>query len=292
LTIAGTVLCPISESLAQRQPPAFEWATRIEATNTYGWDIDLDVDGSPVVVGEAGSVIGLGSTNIPHTGPGGSTGMALRMNANGTFQSGIGITGIAGTSWVRVFGVDATSPALLVCGSFGGSGETDFGEITLPPSNSQSGFIASYTSDHEISWVLRAVPESSYECYIRSTERVGNGNILAVGNFSGAFIDINGTTIQKQPGPFEYDLLLLSIDDNGSLNWLKRYDGGSDEIPEAMAIDGAGNILITGHFSSQELAFGETTLTNRGLYDGFVAKFDASGNPLWAKSIGTSGWDM
>ena len=65
--------------------------------------------------------------------------MAIQMTVDGTFSSGIGITGGA-----MATGVDATSQDLLLCGSVDRGVEADFGEITLSPENSAYGFIASY----------------------------------------------------------------------------------------------------------------------------------------------------
>jgi hypothetical protein len=44
-------------------------------------------------------------------------------------------------------------------------------------------------------------------------------------------------------------------------------------------------VLVTGYFR-ESADFGGTTLTSAGEYDVFVAKYDAAGNVLWAKSAG------
>ena len=56
------------------------------------------------------------------------------------------------------------------------------------------------------------------------------------------------------------------------------------------AIDGGGNVYVTGGFTSSTITFGTTTLTNAasGYYDIFIVKYDASGTVLWAKSAGGS----
>ncbi|MFH1005315.1 MAG: T9SS type A sorting domain-containing protein, partial [Bacteroidota bacterium] len=57
--------------------------------------------------------------------------------------------------------------------------------------------------------------------------------------------------------------------------------------------DANGNILVAGYFYSSSIIFGSTTLTNAGsnTRDMFLAKYDASGNVLWAKSAGGSSFD-
>ena len=54
----------------------------------------------------------------------------------------------------------------------------------------------------------------------------------------------------------------------------------------AIAADAAGNSYITGNFFSPIASFGGgISLTNAGENDVLVAKYDPSGNPLWARQV-------
>ena len=58
---------------------------------------------------------------------------------------------------------------------------------------------------------------------------------------------------------------------------------------QSVATDAAGNVYTVGTFSSPTLIFGNDTLVNdatNGAPNMFVAKFDSSGNKLWARSAG------
>jgi len=56
---------------------------------------------------------------------------------------------------------------------------------------------------------------------------------------------------------------------------------------EGISTDASGNIVVTGYFGSTHImTFGTTTLTNSGMADIFVVKYDPNGNVLWAKSAG------
>lgn len=70
-------------------------------------------------------------------------------------------------------------------------------------------------------------------------------------------------------------------------NFLWARSAGSDltENPGGVALDPAGNIYISGYFSST-ISFGSTNLTSRGEADVFAAKYSPQGNFLWAKQIG------
>ncbi len=72
--------------------------------------------------------------------------------------------------------------------------------------------------------------------------------------------------------------------------WTRSAGGSLDDYGTAVAVDGSGNVVVTGQFQG-DATFGGTTLTSAGLNDIFVAKYDAGGKLLWARSAGGSGND-
>ena len=95
-----------------------------------------------------------------------------------------------------------------------------------------------------------------------------------------------------------YILLLTFIIYNSSMmttnaqtpnwQWAKRAGGTLFDASNSVVTDASGNIYCAGYFESSTIAFGTTTLTNTNAdtSDVFVAKYDASGTVLWAKSAG------
>lgn len=63
------------------------------------------------------------------------------------------------------------------------------------------------------------------------------------------------------------------------------YGDASDQHTTSMTVDKDGNILIAGYFQGV-MTFGTQTITSMGSNDYFVAKFDPSGIPLWARRYG------
>jgi hypothetical protein len=56
--------------------------------------------------------------------------------------------------------------------------------------------------------------------------------------------------------------------------------------PEAVAVDGQGNVVVSGELQASA-TFGSTVLTPVGTTDAFVAKLDASLVPVWARRFGS-----
>lgn len=73
--------------------------------------------------------------------------------------------------------------------------------------------------------------------------------------------------------------------------WANAYGGSLNEAGYASDTDPAGNLYVTGSFTSPSIAFGTFTLNNAGGEDVFIVKYNASGNVLWAKSAGGTGSD-
>ena len=76
-------------------------------------------------------------------------------------------------------------------------------------------------------------------------------------------------------------------------NWEWVFSGGAGDLDRAwdMALDTQGNIFLTGEFVDT-LQVGNIVVTGSGLTDIFVAKFNSSGTPLWAKAFGGSEGDI
>ena len=111
--------------------------------------------------------------------------------------------------------------------------------------------------------------------------RDNQGNLYMAGFFyeSATF----GSTILTSTGG--RDLFVAKLDPAGNWLWVKR--SGGDEYT-GIAVDGAGNVYLTGYFWSSA-DFGPYTLigSGSGLYDDiFVAKLDTDGNWIWAERAG------
>jgi hypothetical protein len=121
-----------------------------------------------------------------------------------------------------------------------------------------------------------------------SIDTDASGNIYVTGSFDSPTLTF-GTTTLTNVGSF--DIFIVKYDATGNILWARSAGGTGYDYGGRIAVDASGNACITGYFNSSTLTFGTTTLMNSSSSDIFTAKYDASGNVLWATSAGGSGAD-
>jgi len=190
------------------------WARRY---NGYGWDdraraIAVDDCGNVYVTG--GSYGGSGTdydyATIKYY-PDGDTAWVRRYNGPGNEYDG-----------ARAIAVDDSGNVYVTGGSYEG-GETDYDYATIK-----------YYPDGDTAWIRRySGPTNDHdEAYGITVD--GSGNVYVTGYSRG-----NGTWD---------DCVTIKYHPNGDIAWLGRYNGpgtGGD-IARAIAIDGSGNVYVTG----------------------------------------------
>lgn len=119
----------------------------------------------------------------------------------------------------------------------------------------------------------------------------GSGNMYLAGLFNNEVdFDPSASTasITATATLGNKDVFLAKYDVNGNYVWAKNISGIDTKKLGAMVADNAGNTYLTGSFKAS-CTFGTTTLTAPEYDDIFVAKYDASGNNLWAKQFSGGG---
>jgi len=120
------------------------------------------------------------------------------------------------------------------------------------------------------------------------------GNVYTTGQFWGTvdFDPSSGTANLTSAG--SNDVFVQKLDAAGNFLWAKSMGGTGYDRGNSITVDAAGIVFNTGYFQGTadfDPSSGTANLTSAGSWDIFVQKLDASGNFLWAKSIGGSSDD-
>jgi hypothetical protein len=84
-----------------------------------------------------------------------------------------------------------------------------------------------------------------------------------------------------------YNVVTAKFDPLGHIAWARTDGGTGNDQGNAISSDAYGNCYTTGEFASAVSMFGSYSLVNTAVWTNvFVAKYDTSGNVLWAKSAG------
>lgn len=154
--------------------------------------------------------------------------------------------------------------------------------------------INSYSQPPIFNWA-NTIP-GTVECIQRGMVVDAAGNVFITGMFFGTVDFDPGVGVANiTPVPYGCNVYIAKYDINGNYLWAKNipitasYGGGG------IAIDASNNVFITGYFSGTNQDFdpnaGTAYLNSAGGNDIYFAKYDANGNYLWAKQLGSTGDD-
>jgi hypothetical protein len=196
---------------------------------------------------------------------------------------------VAAGPWVRRFGgtagevgqtvaVDGTGN-IVVAAYFQGS--VDFGGGTLTSAGGFDLVIAKYTAAGSPIWSKRI--GGTGDEFVKKITVDASGNILVVGNFKGA-TDLGGGAMTSAGG---LDMFIAKYSATGQFQWVKRFGSIYDDSANGVAVDGSGNVFVTGYFSDNVNFGGGTIYAAYGGVDTFVVKFSPTGGYLWSKNFVT-----
>jgi hypothetical protein len=114
------------------------------------------------------------------------------------------------------------------------------------------------------------------------------GDVLLTGAFKGT-VDLGGGPLTSA-GDTDIFLVKLTGGD-GSHQWSKRFGGGAADQGLDVAAGPNNGVVMAGSFASPTLNLGTGSLTNQGSTDTFVAKYSATGTPVWSTTAGSSNLD-
>ena len=194
-----------------------------------------DSDNVYVIGYSIGSGTGLDYATIKYY-PNGDTAWVRRYNGPGN-----------GEDWARAMAVDS-SGNIYVTGRSAGSG-TDLDYATIK-----------YEPNGDTAWVRRYNGPGNQWDVATAIAVDGSGNVYVTGYSVG-----NGTS---------NDFATIKYDSNGDTAWVRRYNGPNYQVDNAnaIAVDGSGNVYVTGLSTDMGLASYYVTI-----------KYTSDGDTLWLR---------
>ncbi len=174
---------------------------------------------------------------------------------------------------------------IYVAGYFS-SPNISFNSLTFQNGGGEDIFIAKFDNSGNVIWVKTFGGEGNDRAIAMVVDK--DKNLVLTGSFESPTLAFMSFGLINRGGG---DLFICKFTPDGDIIWAKSYGGPSYEEPTTIATDLHGNIIIGGGFSGDSFIIGSDTLKNsaigyNGITDIFVAKFSATGKPIWARSAG------
>ena len=129
--------------------------------------------------------------------------------------------------------------------------------------------------------------------YVSAMTTDDNGNIYLTGAFRGQ-VDFDPgpgrATLSSINGEDFVDTYLMRLNPNGTLAFVRQIGGQFTDVAEAIALDDAGNIYLTGYFTREadfDPGAGRLILSteDESRHNLFVARYDNNGSVTWARGF-------
>jgi hypothetical protein len=235
----------------------------------FAYGVATDSGGNTYVVGTTDSDLdGAGSQVFG----GGADAFVVKYDADGAL---VWIRQLGNVDYEEAMGVAMDgSNNVYITGSTSG----DIDNVGPPaPAGIANVFLAKYNANGTQQWVRQfgsATEEKAYGVTVSGT------NVYLTGYTYG---DLDGAG----PGGSAYiDIFLASYDTDGNQQWISQVGSSVIDVGFRLAVDGGGNIYVTGYTTGD--LDGAGAGTNAGGADMFVARFNASGTLTRVTQIGTA----
>ena len=184
---------------------------------------------------------------------------------------------------------------LYVTGYFAGTVDFDPGSSTanLTSAGGNDIFLAKYDASGNYVWARGMGGTGADQGNFLALDLSGNLVVTGSFNVTADFDPGSGTSNLTSAG--SYDIFIAKYNSSGDFVWAKGMGGTDADVGNSFAIDGSGNVVLTGYFNSTsdfDPGSGTSNLTSAGSSDIFIAKYNSSGDYVWAKAMGGTSADV
>lgn len=151
-----------------------------------------------------------------------------------------------------------------------------------------NGFIAKFDSSGTFEWANQIIYPYPYQTRFHDIAVDNSGNSYITGFFSKS-ITFDNITLNNNGQ--QNDLFVAKYNSTGNVQWAKQSNTSDQNIASntgnGICVNNSG-VFITGSFQS-DIAFDGISLTSNASDEMFLAKYDFSGNVIWAQKTITTG---
>lgn len=249
-----------------------------------GYTVTTDALNNVIVAGyyDGASTSFSGNTLI-NSGNGDS--FIVKYDGTGNLIWATSIGGISNAEYVYSIATDASN-SIYVTGRFASSSVT-IGSTVLTNAGTSGPdlFVAKLAPSGTVLWADGT--GGSFSDIANGLVCDDDANIYVIGNFNSNSIGFGSTTLNS-PGTGQSNMFIAKYDSTGSVIWANTVEGYlGDALANDIASDGI-NVYVQGEYSAESVTFGTDVLTNAapGSTDIYTVKYNAAGNPVWAKTCG------
>jgi uncharacterized delta-60 repeat protein len=260
---------------------AIQWQRTLGgASSDFGIYIAVDGSGNVYITGFTQSS-GAGSNDV----------LIAKYNSSGTIQWQRTLGG-ASTDYGYGIAVDG-SGNIYITGTYGAGGNYNVLIAKLPADGSFTGTYGALT--YATSSLTAATPTltAATSSLTAATSSLTSASaalywIATLSGLSGQGIAVDGsgnvyiTGSTNSSGAGGHDVLIAKYDTSGTIQWQRTLGGINADVGRSIAVDGSGNVYITGYTQS----------LGAGFDDVLIAKYDTSGTIQWQRILGGSNYDQ
>ena len=286
------------------------YVSKLDASGNFVWAAAMPGIAYKVAVDATGNVFVTGTFNgTEDFDPGSGTMNMTATSTNNTDQYICKFDNAGNFVWAgQLGGIDSEAPAsistdasgnVIIAGSFRNTVDFDpgAGTYTISSSGNVDGYVLKLTNSGGFLWAAKFGSSASYEGTCGAVADAA-GNIYVTGTAVGTtdFDPSPTSVVTVTASTSSSDIYLLKLDASGNFGWVKLFGSTfANDESRAIALDATGNIYIAGNFADgadfDPSPTSTTTLTVVGGLDCFVAKYDNTGNLIFAKGFGSAAYD-
>ncbi|XXX74568.1 hypothetical protein WMF30_43660 [Sorangium sp. So ce134] len=240
--------------------------------------VAIDAAGKVVVAGYFAASVGFGGNWLASAG--GDDIFVSRLESSGAHIWSKRFGG-AGDQRATAVAADASGNVLIV-GTFDGTLDFASPGAVLTSSGGTDVFVAKLNASGAHVWSKRLGGAGDQRAVSVAVD--SNLGVSVAGDFDGP-LDVEGAALASAGGS---DVFVTKLDGAGNVLWTQRFGDAEDQRAGAVAVDAAGNVLLTGELRGSA-DFGGGPRASAGGSDVFVAKLSAAGAHLWSQRFGGTG---